>query len=65
MLIQIGRPVSRDPEVVSKYVLGKFSKQELDDLHSVGFPEAKKKLDLWLKNDPAANPPQAARKQIK
>jgi PTH1 family peptidyl-tRNA hydrolase len=44
LLLGIGRPVSRDPEVVAKYVLGKFREEEILELKEVIFPKAEELL---------------------
>lgn len=49
MLIGIDRPESRNPILVSQWVLGKFSTEDSDKLRSKVFPEAKKILEDWLK----------------
>ncbi len=42
ILIGIGRPNSKDPEVVSDYVLGQWTRQERQELEDRVFPAAQK-----------------------
>ena len=57
VLIGIGRPASKDPEVVSKHVLGRWTVQELNELNDMIFPKVDKIVEqivqetLKLKSD--------------
>lgn len=45
LLIGISRPDSKNPEVVSNYVLSPFKKRELEELHFEVFPKALKMVE--------------------
>lgn len=44
--IGIGRPYSKDPEIVSKFVLSKFSKNELEGLEATSFAKIENYFNL-------------------
>ncbi|KAJ3416171.1 peptidyl-tRNA hydrolase protein 1 [Chytridiales sp. JEL 0842] len=46
--IGIDRPVSKEPEDVARYVLGKFPRREVDVLEEVSFPLAERIVLEWV-----------------
>ena len=60
--IGIGRPESREPEIVTKYVNSEFSPEDLDIIQNKVFPKIYKEHLLTLFFSPQNNLPKSAGK---
>ena len=49
LFIGIDRPASKDPDIVSQYVLSKFNRAEMRDLDELVFPQAAKILSQHIR----------------
>lgn len=51
LMIGIGRPNTRDPEIIKDWVLGNFTDDEYQTMINTTFPKAEKLLEEFISND--------------